>query len=161
MEQHVTTEEAPAPAYEKLYGKMNRLKAYGSVVLSAACAAMCVVEPIFLGFIGFPLLIAAVAPHGMRDLKKEFSKETDFMADAFVCIGRDMRRLGRVFGMKAPKVRTGEAIMPVEGRSGLADKSSRSDFGRGMEPHPVTESGNAPGTPANANAPAAPRKNAA
>src|SRR6218665_585567 len=87
-------------SYEKIYGAMTRVKAYGSVALLGASIAMWVVEPIFLGFVAFPVFMGIIAPGGMKDLKREFSKEGNFLRDAFTSIGKDIRGLGRLFGRK-------------------------------------------------------------
>lgn len=159
MEQNVKTQ--PAKPYEKIYGSMTRLKAYGSVFMLGASAAMCVVEPIFLGFVVFPLIIAAVVPQGFSELKREFSKEAVFLRDAMQSIRRDMRLLFR-FG-KTVDAKAAVVAAPVEEASALAGKSSRADFGRGVEPqeavHDISADNKAQ-PPANSNAPAS-RKNVA
>lgn len=159
MEQNVKS--TAVKPYEKIYGSMTRLKAYGAMFMLGASAVMCVVEPIFLGFVAFPLIIAAIAPQGFSELKREFSKEAVFLRDALQSIRRDMRQLFR-FG-KTVDVEAAAVAAPVEEASALAGKSSRADFGRGVEPQEAAQdvsADNKAQPPANSNAPAK-RKNVA
>lgn len=145
-------------SYEKIYGKMNRAKAYGSVSLLAACTVMCVVEPIFLGFIAFPLFMGVIAPDGMRDLKREFSKEGNLLRDAFGVIAKDVRTgIRNLFGAarKAGVAEAAAVSQPVEQAGVLAAKSSRADFERGQDAALEIAIEKEQPAPANANAPAA------
>ncbi len=146
-------------SYEKIYGAMTRVKAYGSVALLGASIAMCVAEPIFLGFIAFPVFMGIIAPGGMKDLKREFSKEGNFLRDAFASIGKDILGLGRLFGrkMKAADV---VASAAAEQASDLASKTSRPDFLRGTDNAPAPIADNTV-SHANTNTAAPARKNAA
>ncbi len=153
--------DSHAKDYEKIYGIMTRAKAYGATALLAGAALMCVVEPIFLGFVVVPVLFATIAPNGLRELKKEFSKEGFFLRDAARSIGRDVRGLAGFFGIKSkvqPSPSPQTPAAEVEGAGSLSVKTSRPDFLRGSEEMPVTGDIGV-GTPANANEPAQqPRK---
>lgn len=145
-------------SYERIYGKMTRAKAYGSVALAGVTAVMCVVEPILLGFVAFPLFMGIIAPNGMRDLKREFSKEGNFMRDAIGFIGKDIRNIGVLFGRK-------KTVAPVltefvEEACTLSSKTSRPDFLRGADATPAPIADNTV-APANNNAAAPARKNVA
>lgn len=145
-------------SYERIYGKMTRAKAYGSVALAAVSVVMCVVEPIFLGFVAFPVFMGIIAPGGMTDLKREFSKEGNFLRDAVTFIGKDIRNIGQIFGRKKP-------VAPVltefvQEASVLSSKTSRNDFLRGADANVAPIADNT-AAPANSNTAAPARKNVA
>ncbi|HRI75996.1 MAG: hypothetical protein H3C49_01505 [Alphaproteobacteria bacterium] len=153
---NVRAQDIPAKDYEKIYGAMTRAKAYGTVAFVAVAAVMCVIEPIFLGFIAVPVVFAAIAPNGLRELKKEFSKEGFFLRDALAGIGGDVAMgICRVFGLKP---QGGNTVFTQQTTRMLADKIEFLHAGDDM-PADI-----AVGTPANANEPAEaaqPRKSAA
>ena len=157
MEQMNNQRGLDRKSYERIYGEMTRVKAYGSVALLCASVAMCVVEPIFLGFVAFPVFMGIIAPGGMKDLKREFSKEGNFLRDAFASIGKDIRGLGRFWNRK----QTVAAVQqPAQEASDLASKTSRPDFVRGADVSPAPIADNTV-APANSNAASPARKNVA